>query len=112
MKTIDIYCNYGVLGAEKRNVYTYGAPHFRGVCSDQMTVIIPDGWELYETISGSTGVTAPWGWDYELNEVLSDLNGHPVFKAMDKNGRPKTAYLYTEEELEEKKRKTKKEEVK
>lgn len=26
MKTIDIYCNYGVLGAEKRNVYTYGSP--------------------------------------------------------------------------------------
>lgn len=105
MKTIDIYCNYGVLGAEKRNVYTYGEPHFRGTYSDEMTVIVPDGWELYGTISGGAGVTAPWGWDYEINEILSDVNGHPAFIALDKNGRPRTAYLYTAEELEEKKRK-------
>lgn len=84
MKTIEIYRNYGVLGAEKRNVYTYGAPHFRGTCSDEITVIVPEGWELYETISGGTGVTSPWGWDYEINEVLQG-DEYPYFRAYDKN---------------------------
>lgn len=27
MQEIKIYKNYGVLGAEKRNVYTYGGEH-------------------------------------------------------------------------------------
>ena len=27
MQTIEIYKNYGVLAAEKRNVYTFGAEH-------------------------------------------------------------------------------------
>lgn len=27
MNDFTIYRNYGVLGAEKRNIYTYGAPH-------------------------------------------------------------------------------------
>ncbi len=25
--TIEIYCNYGVLSAEKRKIYTYGGQH-------------------------------------------------------------------------------------
>lgn len=26
-ESFEIYCNYGMLGAEKRNVYTYGCEH-------------------------------------------------------------------------------------
>lgn len=40
--SIEIYKNYGCLAAEKRNLYTYGAPHATAVCSDKMTVEIPD----------------------------------------------------------------------
>lgn len=84
MKTIEIYCNYGVLGAEKRNVYTFGAPHYTATCADKMTVVIPNGWKLYRNQAGQTLVTAPWGWDYEINEVLQG-NEHPYFRAYDKN---------------------------
>lgn len=84
MKTIEIYCNYGVLAAEKRNIYTFGAEHPHATCSDKMTVVVPDEWELCQNQSGQTMVTAPWGWNYDINEVLSGA-AHPYFRAYDKN---------------------------
>ena len=81
---IKIYCNYGVLSAERRNVYTYGAPHSAATCWDEMTVEIPEDWEAFEDAIGNLMVTAPWGWNYEINEVLSD-NKNPCFYALDDN---------------------------
>ena len=79
---IKIYCNYGILTAEKRNVYTYGAPHSAATCWDEMTAEIPEGWEEFENATGNLMVTAPLGWTYEVNEVLSG-NKMPCFKAFD-----------------------------
>lgn len=84
MKSIKIFRNYGVLAAEKRNVYTYGAEHSQAVCSDEITVEIPEGWETYENDLGQTMLTAPWGWNYFINEVLSG-NKNPYFQAYDKD---------------------------
>ncbi|OUO99785.1 hypothetical protein B5F37_13610 [Drancourtella sp. An210] len=103
MKTIEIYCNYGVLGSEKLKIYTYGCEHAAATCSEKMTVYIPDGWETYENYLGQTMVTSPWGWDYAINEVLNHQNGEPVFLAKDKNQMPHTYYLRTKEQLEAKK---------
>lgn len=112
MKTIEIYCNYGVLAAEKRNIYTFGAKSERGTCADKMTVFVPDDWKLYTGQTGELMVEAPWGWCYDINEVLTDRQGHPAFSVLDKNGRTVTAYLYTQEELDEKKEKEEKKEGK
>lgn len=101
MKTIEIYCNYGVLAAKKRNVYTFGAEHPHATCSGKMTVVVPDGWELYQSQAGQTMATAPWGWDYDINEVLTDIQGRAAFRALDKNMDYSTAYLFTQEELQE-----------
>ena len=60
MQKIEIYCNYGVLAAEKRNVYTYGGEHQHATCSDRMTVIVPDEWKLYKNTFGATMVESPW----------------------------------------------------
>lgn len=84
MNTIEIYCNYGVLAAEKRNVYTFGAEHPHATCSDKMTVSIPEGWKIYQNQMGQTMATAPWGWDYEINEVLQG-DEYPHFRAYDKD---------------------------
>lgn len=92
MKTIEIYKNYGVLAAEKRNVYTFGAPHATATCSDKITVVVPEGWTIYQNQSGQTMVTAPWGWDYEINEVLHG-NEKPCFYALDKNMKGHRVYL-------------------
>ena len=84
MKTIDIYINYGVLTREKRNVYTYGGQHPNAVCSNKITVTIPKGWEIYQNTAGQTMATAPWGWDYGINDVLQG-DEYPHFMAYDKN---------------------------
>ena len=108
MKTIEIYCNYGVLAAEKRNIYTFGAKHPHATCSDKMTVVVPEGWEIYQNQAGQTMVTAPWGWDYDINEVLTDIKGRAAFRALDKNMIHKTAFLFTPEELDERAEKERK----
>lgn len=82
--TITIHRNYGVLGKEKRNVYTYGSEHESATCSDELTVAIPKGWELFENVMGNTMVTAPWGWNYDINDVLAG-NESPGLRAMDQN---------------------------
>lgn len=105
MKSIEIYCNYGVLGSEKLKIYTYGCPHAHAVCSDKMQVYIPDSWEVWENYLGQTMITAPWGWDYAINEVLNHQNGEPIFLAKDKNQMPHTYYLRTQEQLAAKKAK-------
>ena len=93
---------------EKRNVYTFGAEHPHATCSDKMTAVVPDGWELYQNEMGRTMVTAPWGWDYDINEVLTDIGGRAAFRALDKNMSYKTAFLFTPEELEERAEKERK----
>lgn len=85
MAKISIYCNYGVLAEEKKNVYTCGAEHETATCSDEMTVEIPDGWELFEAANGKQMVRSPWGWDYEINDILAG-NQKPQFRVMNKNG--------------------------
>lgn len=105
MNEIKIYCNYGVLAAEKMNIYTYGSQHCQAICSDEMTVIIPDNWEMYKNNAGQDMVKAPWGFCYEINEVLSTAKGRPAFRALDNYGDEKTTYLYTKDEIEEKKHK-------
>lgn len=108
MKTIEIFCNYGVLAAEKRNVYTFEGEHPYATCSDKMTVVVPDGWEIYRNQIGQIMTTAPWGWDYDINEILTDIKGRAAFRALDKNMSYKTAFLFTPEELEERSEKERK----
>lgn len=92
MQTIEIYKNYGVLGSEKISVYSFGGEHPHATCSDQLTVEVPKGWELYETVSGGLAVTAPWGWDYEINDVLAG-DEYPHFIAVDKDGKERRFML-------------------
>lgn len=79
-KTIIIYQNYGVTGAEKRNVYTYGIPHGNAVCWDQIIVEIPKGWEFFESQTGDGCVETPWGQGYLIRDVLCG-NKEPRFSA-------------------------------
>ena len=92
MTTFKAFINYGVLGAEKRNVWTAEAPHVHAVCSDMVDLIVPEGWELYQNHMGDNMVTSPWGWDYSLNEVIAG-NEDPYFIALDKDGNEKRVKL-------------------
>lgn len=83
MKRIKIYRNYGVLGSEGKNVYTYAGEATTAVASDELIVEVPATWELYENIYGKEMVTAPWGWNYDINEVLAG-NKRPEFRVFNK----------------------------
>lgn len=87
-----IYCNYGVLSAEKRNVYTYGNPDSTATCWDEITVEIPEGWEPYENYMGELMVTAPWGANYTINDVLRG-NEKPCFTACDRDRKLHRVFL-------------------
>lgn len=94
MNEFKIFCNYGVLGAEKRNVYTYGNEHPCATCSDEMMVMLPDKkcFTLFENTDGRLMVVSEWGWQYEINEVLQG-NEKPCFYAVDKDGKEHRVYL-------------------
>lgn len=94
---IKIYCNYGALAAEKRNVYTYGNPNPTATCWDEITVETPESWEPYENYMGELMVTAPWGVNYTINDVLSG-NEKPCFSACDREGRLHRAFLVKAED--------------
>lgn len=86
-ETFPIYRNYGVLGAEKRTVYTYWGESPRGDCADEMMVRLPKNnyFEIYTTISGGLAVSSAWGWNYDIDDVLEGDKG-PCFYALDKGG--------------------------
>lgn len=86
MKEIRIFKNYGCLAAEKRVIYTYGAEAETAVCSDEITVGIPDGWEVYKTVSGEIVCETPWGGGFGINQLLEG-NERPCFSAYDNNGK-------------------------
>lgn len=86
MKEIKLLKNYGCLAAEKRVIYTYGAEAGTAVCSDEITVIVPDGWEAYETVSGEIACETPWGRKCSINDLLEG-NEHPYFAAYDNVGK-------------------------
>ena len=85
-RTLKIYENYGVLGAEYRSVYTYGNPHAAATAWDTLTVQIPDGWDMYESIPGEPMITAPWGYNYTVNELLAG-DKDPEFYAVDNDNK-------------------------
>lgn len=92
MEILEIYCNYRVLGKEKRKIYTHGGEHERAVCSERMTVKVPDGWNIFQNTYGQTVVEAPWGWTYGINEVLQG-DEHPCFYALDEDEKGHRVYL-------------------
>lgn len=93
-ETFPIYRNYGVLGAEKRNVYTYGCEHPDCVCADEINATLPENncFQIYKTASGDLAVESSWGWQYGINEVLEGKE-KPCFYAIDKGGNGHRVYL-------------------
>lgn len=94
---IEIYRNYGVLAREKIHTYTYGGPAGSAVCSDRITVSVPEGWTVGENTMGETLLTSPWGQNYLVNEVLKGAK-YPCFAATDKDGRNYICRLKEEKE--------------
>lgn len=79
---MNIFRNYGCLSKEKSAVYTYGNPQPTAKYHEEIAVKLPDGWETYESISGETILTAPWGENYTMHEVLCG-NEYPCLRTLE-----------------------------
>lgn len=84
--TFKGYANYGCLTAEKRTVFTAGNPNTTATVSEPVEYTLPVGWKLSENYQGSLIITAPWGWNYEPNELLAGKE-NPLFEGYDKDGK-------------------------
>lgn len=91
--TFKGYINYGCLGAEKYPVFTAGAPAVTAVTSEPVEYTVPEYWGLSQTETGNIIVTAPWGWDYDPNELLTVRRGnekealnYPYFRGYNSDG--------------------------
>lgn len=86
MNTMKIFANYGVLSAEKLTVYTAGNPANNSATSEEITVAIPEGFQLHLSNSGESLITLPSGVVYTANELLSATeDGAPAFHWLDTN---------------------------
>ena len=79
----EIYKNYGVLGAEKKCVYTFKVPHPYGDHAEKINVNLPEN-EYFTLTENENGlyVESAWGWNYDVDEVLQG-NVEPCFYALD-----------------------------
>ena len=84
--TFNGYANYGCLAAEKRTVFTGINPNPTATVSDPVEYTVPEGWTVGENYAGDPIITAPWGWDYDPNELLWG-DEKPYFNGFDKDGK-------------------------
>jgi hypothetical protein len=87
--TINFYANYGILAHEKRPVFST----VPGEINDKMSAKLPEGWGTYAMQDGQTGLVAPWGDRYAINDVLVERDGEPWFSAVDDSGRVRRCKL-------------------
>ena len=94
MNEFEIYCNYGVLGAQKWNTYTYFSEHAHAMYSDKIKVALPENpwFRLFENSYGMLCVDTSWGWWYEINEILQG-DKKPCFYALDPDMKGHRVYL-------------------
>lgn len=94
----EIYKNYGVLGTEKKHVYTFENPHPLGDYAEKLTVELPEN-EFFALAEGKNSlyVKSTWSWSYDVDEVLQG-NVKPCFYALDNEMNGHRVYLNIIEE--------------
>lgn len=80
---ISIYKSYGVLAHEKEPVYTYGNP--ASEIYDVASVEIPEAFKPREAvhIASDTILVHVGGYDYLINEVLTNAGDAPALRWSD-----------------------------
>ena len=93
-RTMILYKNYGCLAHEKQPIWTYGGQEETAVCSDKITVEIPEDWETGENCYGQLLLIAPWGITYAPHEILGG-GENPCFIAVDNELKKHIIHLKT-----------------
>lgn len=92
MKTVKGYANYGVIGNEKRTVFTVDRPA-EATLSEEIELYIPEEFKLAENAAGNTLIDTPDGTTYMLSEILGSDGDNPVLRWIGKNNERRTAKL-------------------
>lgn len=84
MKELKIYANYGVLAYEKETIYTAYAPEATATVSEEVTVYVPEGFEVGQNALGNILVDSDkLDFTYDLNEILGSNDDKPCFTWFD-----------------------------
>lgn len=78
MSILKAYANYGVLGHEKKVVYTAGEPVGTATHSEQISIILPEEFKVDENAAGELLVIVPDGHVFLASEVLGAYTDTPV----------------------------------
>ncbi len=83
---LRLYENIGAALHERSAYYTIDKPDSTSKKINELNVMIPDEWELFKSYFGNDMVSTPYGFDIELNNILSCVDGEPAFKVRKKDG--------------------------
>lgn len=78
MTTLKAYANYGTLAHEKKTLYTVGAPAETATYSEEVEIILPEGFEVDENVAGGQLITTPDGNVFLASEILGTYAGNPT----------------------------------
>lgn len=87
MTIIKAYANYGTLAHEKKTLYTVGAPTETATYSEEVEIILPEGFGVDENVAGGQLITVPGGETYLANEIFYSANGCPELSWYDSGQR-------------------------
>ena len=71
------FANYGVLAHEKETVFTACNAASQAVTSDEIEIMLPDGWEIAENQAEELLICGPAG-DFLANEILRSRGDKPM----------------------------------
>lgn len=83
---LKIYENIGDVSNKKSARYTVDEPLRSAREVREMYVVIPDGWEAFESFSGKKMISSPYNLDMELCVALSCVDGNPALKIQKRDG--------------------------
>ncbi len=82
---LKIYANYKLLGS-RGIVYTYASQ--QSDIFDELYIEIPEGFNVYDQADGmGLIISADEGYDYEVDELLTNASDNPAFVYVGKDGR-------------------------
>lgn len=83
MKTFKGYINYGVLGSEKKKIFTAENPHYNAIVSDKIEITVPEDFWVGENDMGELLIETPDGTQYLAKKIIGSYDGEPVLEWLD-----------------------------
>lgn len=84
---LKAFANYGVLAHEKKVLFTADLPSGKATYSEEVEIMLPEGFDISENASGEQLITVPDGIIYLANEILNGYEESPALSWYDAEGK-------------------------